>query len=644
MKPKSLIILVAIMAVLAGLVVFQKSREDDSTIVEQVRLSKLLPEGLAADAITKIELHAANGDDEAVVLAKDDTSGQWKVASQFNAPIDQTKLDEYLEMLVALKGELRESGATDASLGAYDLGNEIGFRVNGYTAGADTPAFQLVVGKSPAYGTVFARTADSNDVYVVDKNPRQEAGIYNADFSTAPKPEPWINKKVLEVNKSTITNLTLTMPDKELAFEYREKPSEEPLLEPIEDTDEETGEDTPPQPVSTVVEYEWILTSEGAGSALKTTGLDRVLNKLSNLNASTVVDPSTLAAWGLEDPLYTCRIAAGGEDDDIVLHAGRPDLAEPAYVRVTTGDSNVIYKISKYDFEQLFPKGSDLFDLPAWDIAKDDIAGIDYTTGEDTVRLRKTDEGWTLEEPTANLALIQTMIDGVAIDLAKIKGVDYTRDDAVTGLESPAMRATFTDASGTARTLEIGNPSQHIDGYYVRLDGAGLALAVAKSAVDNVFVDPKDFYEARIFDIDDDKITHIEIARDNGSYALDKTEFGWTVSTGGIPIDADTSAVEDLTFALETLESEDLIFGDARIQGGFYASVTLTMDDGTEKRIGLEIEQNGAHPATVPGKNVAFVLSRDEVHRIVPPIESLLKREPQPDGSADELPATDEVQ
>jgi hypothetical protein len=142
-------------------------------------------------------------------------------------------------------------------------------------------------------------------------------------------------------------------------------------------------------------------------------------------------------------------------------------------------------------------------------------------------------------------------------------------------------------------------------------------------------VNPKEFYESNVFDIGSASITHIEIAQANGSYTLDKTDFGWTVTSGGIPVDADTDAVEDVALTLKTLQADDLIFGDMRIQGGFYASVAFTTDDGTEHKVGLEIEQSGGHPATVAGKNVAFILNKETVRRILPPIESLLKEEPE---------------
>lgn len=634
MKPKSLITLVLIMAVLAGLVLFRQSTDESVSIIEQVQLKKLLPEGLAVTDVTKIEVHAAGRSESAVVLAKSASTDEWTITSQFNAPVDQAKLDGYLAMLVGLEGEFRESVLTDTGLAAYDLGDDAGFRVKGYTSSGDAPAFQLIVGKSPAAGTVFARTEGSKQVYSVNKNPRQEAGIYNADVTTAPKPEPWMNKKVLDVTKGSITNVTLSMPDKELGFEYREIPSDEP--DPATEVDEESGEASTPEPVANVTEYEWVLASGGTGTTLKTAGLDRVLNKLTALNATTIVDPTTLAEWGLDAPAYTCRISIGGQDDEIVIHGGRPDISQPAYVRLTTGNPNLIYKVSKYDFEQLFPKGSVLFDLEGWDVAKEDISEIEYTTGHDTVRLQKEADVWTLEEPTANLALIQTKIDGVATDLAKIKGDDYAGISALTGLESPAMRARFTDSSGVERTLRIGDPARHIDGYYARLDGAELALAVAKSSVDNVFVDPKDFYEAGVFDIGSASITHIEIAQASGSYTLDKTDFGWTVTSGGIPVDADTDAVEDVARALESLQADDLIFGDARIQGGFYASLAFTTDEGTEHKINLEIEQSGGHPATTAGKNVAFVLNKDTVKHILPPIESLLKSESESIDTAPE--------
>ena len=226
MKPKNLVPLAIILVVLTGLVLLRQSGRETATLTEQVQLTALVPEDLDRDDIARIELHAGGKADETLVLEKESAGDNWILLTHYDSPVLQTKVDELFDVLIALKGEYRATPSTDG-LDAYDLGDETAFHVKGFAAGASEPLFHVLTGKAPTFGDAFARAAGGEDVYVIDKNIRREAGIYTLDLSDPPEPGFWLNKKVLDLESDAIKRLALNYPDKALAFEYQEVVPEE---------------------------------------------------------------------------------------------------------------------------------------------------------------------------------------------------------------------------------------------------------------------------------------------------------------------------------------------------------------------------------------------------------------------------------
>ena len=78
MKPKQLVPLVIILAVLAGLVALRRSQEESPNLIEQVQLQQLLPADLKAEDIGKIEIHAGGKAEEALVLERAASGEGWR--------------------------------------------------------------------------------------------------------------------------------------------------------------------------------------------------------------------------------------------------------------------------------------------------------------------------------------------------------------------------------------------------------------------------------------------------------------------------------------------------------------------------------------------------------------------------------------
>ena len=110
MNKKTLLVLAGILIVLVALVVMKKQAEAPPSITEQVKLTSLVPDGVTKAAVTRLELSNGGAPVEKVVLERDSEDPDvWRIASQFNAPGNVEKIEEYLDNAVALQGETRQA-------------------------------------------------------------------------------------------------------------------------------------------------------------------------------------------------------------------------------------------------------------------------------------------------------------------------------------------------------------------------------------------------------------------------------------------------------------------------------------------------------------------------------------------------------
>src|SRR5690606_39009895 len=142
--------------------------------------------------VVKVELATGAKPEEKLVLERDaNDPDKWRLPSHYNAPVDKTKAETFVENVVGLKGEPRATAADEASLAAYDLGAEKALHVTVYKKDAADPVAKLLVGKAPAFNQIFMRQDGSMDVFVVDKNLKSDAGIFGEGEDQVPTATSW---------------------------------------------------------------------------------------------------------------------------------------------------------------------------------------------------------------------------------------------------------------------------------------------------------------------------------------------------------------------------------------------------------------------------------------------------------------------
>lgn len=644
---KYLVLLAVVLLVLLGLIVLKRVSTPTPTITQQVTLTPLVSGDVSKTDIAKLEFYNGGKPDEKTVLTRDPSDPNvWWVTSHFNAPADKEKIEAFIDKAIKLKGEPRGSGMGDASLESYHLTDAKAFHVKGYKKDAAEPAFAVLVGKAPAFDQVFMRPSASNDVYVLNTNLRREAGVYQDDPDTAPTADTWLKKEVVNIAKNTISKITVTTPDKRLAVVKEKKEV------PIEDTSEndndgqgskDEGGDTTTggsgdapkgdEKPKTRTEEKWVLAEGGpAGLEVKVSGLENLAGAFAPLTASDIVDPAKLAEWGLESPQFTCALTVEGREGDVMIEGGRPDPNSDGYVRVASANKDVIFKLSKYNFERIFPKGTDLFDLPGLTIDKAQIASVNIVQPSGVISLGKTGDDWTIHSPAADLEMQKSTLDSIANALSSWKPADYADSAEAAGLDNPTRTITVTLSTGATHSIALGADAKGIAGAYARVDDGPRVLIMSKGDVDRIFPAPKDIFQRKLLSVDEDDINSIRIERASDSFQIARAgEDEWTLTVDGAVAEADSDACEDLAVTVADLEASDILFGQAALAGDAIATVHCVTKDGVEHVFRFGPEESGQHLLELSGKAQVFRADKEDVDDVLVASTTLKVEAPAPE-------------
>lgn len=627
MSKRMLLTLVVILVVVVAIAIIRHYRSRPMSLEEQLGYVSLAPEDFLVSKISRVELYSGAKPDDKVVLSKSD--GKWFAPRQFNAPVDSKKLEAFLDKLKKLEGEHRTSAP--GVLGDFELNEEQAIHMLVYAAD-EHPAAHLLVGKSPQWQSVFVRHDGQNAVYLVPVNLRNEVGIYSSGPDQIPETKTWLDLNVLEVDKGKVRTLRLRYPDKSVAFELSAKsdPDAEKAEVDTEDPEHLQGEHEPKKPV-----LEWVLTSGGplseANDVFKQSGLDKVLSSLERLVAADIVDPGRKSDWGLDSPAWQIDVTL--EDGTThSLSAGRPNLEGDAYVML--GESNTIYQLSRWEFERLFVKGADLFDLKGFGVAEHNLVEVRTTSKAQPIVFRRSDDDkWVLVEPAPGFDTRASAGKDLAKAIADWKPQDYADGDdlAAFGIDTEMPTITFKTKDGASHTLSLGGRARSIQGRYAVKDATTPVLVADQSALDKFLPQLSSLFESDVLAIKRESIISVEVRRDEEFWRLVKSPDGWQVRVGDESLPSNQEVVDALLDALDPLEAQDF-----EPQVGIIAAfATLTIERQNAEPVVLSLSQG--RRCTLPGRTLDVILHPGAFEALTPSLDAV-KRAPAGEG-----PAVDEA-
>lgn len=503
---KKLVIMLIIILLLSILVII-KNQQNKSP--KEILIPTLLPENFNIADVQKLEFYAGKNPMPPVILTRQ--SDGWAVTSAFQVPADETKIQDFLHALANCAIEVRYTNKKFWQ--DFGVQDEIGLHLkihhlvkNDNNAKEETQIIHLIVGKSDPGKTCFVRHSDQENVLTIPIQIRDEIGMYSEEEDKLPESSPWIQKQLLQLDKSKIMGASIQYPDKKIAFARQPPEENNPPATPNGSKTPETSTpanpdnppapDKPATPDSPAAEPKpaaptWKLVEGGvSGKELKQQEVEQLLDSLHSVEIVDAVNPENKEKWGLQPPGFRMEILLN-DGTKTVLCAGRPDLSQDGYCYLES-HPQFIYQLPQWRFEQLFKYGSRWFDLPSYRPDTSQIKSIELKTDKGTVVMNRAETQindkkqvfWILVQPANTDQTIQKEVaDDIISQLQIWQMADYTdeSDLAKLGLNPPEKQLTVTLSDDSQHVFRFGKPSRSIAGVYVTMDNIPIVGVTPKT-------------------------------------------------------------------------------------------------------------------------------------------------------------------
>ncbi len=341
-KTRNLVILAAVLVVLIGINMLQKSSHRKETTASATEV--VLDGQYSKDNIGRITL--GHGGGEPQVVLENGPEG-WILASRHGARASDQRVAALLRNLSGVAGELRSD--SDGVLGDYGLKDDQAVVVHGYDKSGQE-AFALMLGNTPqGFPGQFVRVPGSNEVYVSQKGLLSHMGIYGAP--AAPTARHFLELQAVKEDRQTIDGLVITDGDRVLDLDRKFG-----VIEPAEGSPEGT------EPTEDRSVWEWQLDGKPATELAKTK-LDGVLGAAVSIRATDVADPTLdPLAYGLDHPTRTV-VLKRQDGSELLLEFGAAREKtddDPAGIYLRVGGGETVWVVTEYTVKNIFKSPDEL--------------------------------------------------------------------------------------------------------------------------------------------------------------------------------------------------------------------------------------------------------------------------------------------
>lgn len=619
MKPKQIVIVVIAFTLLAIIYYVQKSRQRET--IEGLGYEKVLEKSLAVSDIYGFKCYFP-GQEELGIHIISGTDG-WLVESKFGAPAKEEKVENIIETLGNLAGELRSS--SKEVLSDYGLHDEAAVHLALLGLGGQEQKHLLIGNKGPDWNETFVRFKDSTDVYLVREDLKRLFGILSDDETQPLNSTPWCGLSILKISKENLSRIELDAPHRKLILELREKTRPSPdSKEEEEPQDVDTDKEEPPESP----EKEWVLIEPKLDEELKEEGIDLLTSAFENVAAADVVSRGELGKFGLEEPLAACFITTLGEQKYTLQFGSRvPDRKGAHYARLN--NDNLVYIVATGGLSSIFLKMSALVNVEAPTFPKNEVSRLTAESGDRKFEFEKKDESWHLRRPSLGVGLREDHIDETLDILTNLSPQDTATLPVpeITKFDNPSAVIRFALNKEREHALIVGGHVPLTAGdRFIKLDEQRESWTIAKTDWESL--EPM---AANLFDL-----TLSEFAVEDVSSITIKSEFGeariiarerdpgpdsagkpqraqWIIEAGGKRVKQ--RFIRPMLATLASLSASD-VFEHAENTGlekpGWAVSVSLSNGETFALEIGNERVPLG-HYATVGGRKPIFLVNTKKV-------------------------------
>ena len=329
MKSKNIYVLLAIFAVLIIIYVIQNISTDKMSVKESfIDLSQ----GVTKENIAEVDVYRPQHEDSALVLVRKEDG--WVVRSRYNAPAKQTNIDNLLNKLTGLQGELRgENPELAADFGLVDTIAPVLVIKDG--GGQTIMAIQI--GKRGAdYRGCFIKNKDSDAVYLTSEDLLQLFELYKEDSN--PDSKRWVELKMIPFTKDELQKVKIISGGKSIELLNEEVAAFAP--------EDSSAPAIPP-------EKEWKKGKLSRGIELEDNRINSMLSRVVNFRAVDIANPDSLKYYGFAKPKYKVELTDWTGDSQTFVVGNKIEGEQIKYYTRLLGE-DLIFIVAHSGFNNLF--------------------------------------------------------------------------------------------------------------------------------------------------------------------------------------------------------------------------------------------------------------------------------------------------
>ncbi len=606
MKKKHLLVMGITCVVLGAVLLVTKYTERTPTLQEQLELVKLAPAGFGLKELGRIDIYRKDEKgkriDEVVLVRKDEE--KWSVKSRYGAPAEMGKIRSFVGKVADMMGERRVGG----TLERYGLKGKDVLFVDFFGKDGKKRLLALEVGKKSNTGGCFVRVDGGKDVFRVGVDLAEEMGIWEEENRKS-ESSHWLDLTIARVDKEKVRRIVLKTPDRRLVLE--KKSSGKGKGEKEEKKEKAAA---------------WCVV-EGMKLQVKKKGVEDLLDALSRITATDVEDPAEKKKLGLDEPPFRCVVTYGkkGKEKTLVLLASRTDPTSDGYI-VVEGREGVVYKVSSYTFDNVFPEASDLLKIPGLKVEDGDVRQLTlgYEKGEVVFKRDEDTWEWRLASPRLGLEFKESTLNRVIQEVTDWKPADYAEVPLEkAGVEKTKRTVTIVMKDGKKYVFKIGVKSKAFDGRYV-LGGKRQELWVMKgSDVDDMYPQLRDLFDLDALNVKTKEILSLAVKRDALDYTvLRRGKEKWIIRCGGKEVVADKDLTERVLDRFSPFRITDVLLGERFDTKNAWGSAALMLKKNRRFTVTFSRpDKEGDCRVVISGKEGVFKIGKYTAENITPPLK-----------------------
>ncbi len=640
MKKSTVIVIIAAIVALTVVYSIQQIGKSRRKAIPAGEFVKILPQDMRAADIHKIEVYRGDAKSDAIILAR--SKEGWNVPSRFNSKGKEEIINDLLDDIKKLEGGLRTKKKSLHE--DFDITDEKAVHIALYKEDGKLYRNLLLGKKGERWGEGFVRLANSNEVYLADKNLLSTLGIYSEDSKLDTK--KWLDLNILDEKSDEIAKVVLDMPGKQVVLEKKEKKKEEP-------EEEEPEEEKPAEPEEKK-EYEWVLVKPELEFKLKDSAVKSLVSSVSQFRGEDVADPAKMDEYGFDSPTYSATVTLDDETSATILVGAKTGEDKKRYARLK--DGNTVYVLSRYTITGVFKKMRELVDIEIWDLKKEDVASISLQKPEYEILLEHRpkkgieakepkDYEWVLVKPETRFKLKDFRITNILGKAAKPSPQDLfvTGDLQSYGLEAPEFKAIVKMKDDSAHALHFGKKLEDSEDRYVKFEGKDHVYSFTEYNFGDLFPTlPKLLTIGIMEDLEKDEIASLNYHTADEKFVLSrKEETGepdkkkWSLKTDEEHAEAKSNVIDDILDAITAIQPEDMVIGKSDADCGLDKpadSLTISTKKAPDRYVllfGKKVSEESADRYfKVKNEPEIFILSEEKFGDIFRKVKDLKVKEP----------------